>query len=101
MKKRTIQKFYSISLTVLLILFLFATIWQIEIGNIASIMQFVFVFAMTLLAFGNLFSFLTSFRYHKSEYQRKDWLYVSLYILINIFFVIGSSYILLVLYLVS
>jgi hypothetical protein len=91
------RRFYIISLTVILITFIVGVTLQISKGDIEPIVQFVFVSALTIISFGNLTSFVTYSLCHKSEYNKKDWIYILLYSSVNILFVICLRYISIVL----
>jgi hypothetical protein len=93
MKNTLSKRFYKISLTVILITFIVGVTWQISKGDVEPIVQFVFVSALTMISFGNLTSFVTYSLCHKSEYNKKDWIYILLYSSINILFVICLCYI--------
>jgi fluoride ion exporter CrcB/FEX len=97
MKNTLSKRFYITLLTVILITFIVGVTWQISKGDVEPIVQFLFVSALTMISFGNLTSFVTYSLCHKSEYNKKDWIYIVLYSSINILFVICLCYIWIVL----
>jgi hypothetical protein len=78
-----------------------AAIRQISKGDIAPIAQFMFVSAMTVVAFGNLASFLTYAVCRKSAYTKKDWFYVVSYSIFNSLVIICLGFVAFIIHIFS